>query len=87
MEPTRESAKFGGTDKERRASYERDDEESKEVEDISQIKVGEPCWVGSITGYRTYQVTSTIGSEQYNVIRRYSNFESLRYKLVSACPQ
>jgi hypothetical protein len=55
---------------------------------IKKIDVTEPAWVGDqITGHRTYHVICDIGQEHHKVIRRYSNFEALRNKLITQFPQ
>jgi hypothetical protein len=60
----------------------------KQVERIKDIDVIEPAWVGDqLTGHRTYHVICNIKGEHHKVIRRYSNFEALRNKLITKCPQ
>ena len=52
------------------------------------ITVTEPAWIGNtLTGNRTYHVNSFVNNENLKVIRRYSNFEALRNKLIKLYPQ
>jgi hypothetical protein len=57
-------------------------------EQVKDIDVTEPAWVGDqLTGHRTYHVICSIGHESHKAIRRYSNFEALRNRLITECPQ
>lgn len=60
----------------------------RDLEVVKEVSVTEPAWVGdSITGHRTYHVNSIIDSERYKVVRRFSNFEALRNRLITVLPQ